>query len=76
MHQVESVNSENLEWYGMDWFAPSPRDDGLSLVELDDIQVPFSEENYERFCQYDPLAESSSFGMDIYLSAISSLLFE
>lgn len=71
LHVRENVDVEDLEWYGMDWFAPNPTDNGLSVVELEDIEIPFSEEYYERLTQYDPLAESSSFGMDIYLSALS-----
>ena len=30
---------EDLEWYGFDPYAPRPHDDGLSTVELDDVDI-------------------------------------
>ena len=45
----ESINSEtleDLEWFGMDWYAPTPSDEGLSTIEVLDVNVPF---NYDVF---------------------------
>ena len=57
---------DNLTWYGMDWSAPSPMDDGLSIVVLDDLNSPLTENQNELISNIDPIALSSSFGIDIY----------
>ena len=45
----ESINREtleDLEWFGMDWYAPTLSDEGLSTIEVLDVNVPF---NYDVF---------------------------
>lgn len=32
--QIPDALDEDLEWYGMDWYAASPHDDGISLVTV------------------------------------------
>ena len=39
----------------MDWGAPSPPDDALNTVELDDIAMPLIAEEYERLSTIEPL---------------------
>ena len=43
----ESINSEtleHLEWFEMDWYAPTPSDEGLSTIEVLDVDVPFNDD--------------------------------
>jgi len=63
---VESI--DDLEWYGFDPQAPHPGDDGLSTVV--DIELPEGvAEHLSR--DINPLAESNSFGIDLYMEALS-----
>ena len=43
----ESINSqtlEDLEWFRMDWYTPTPSDEGLSTIEeVLDVDVPFND---------------------------------
>ena len=64
---------QDLEWYGYDSDAPIPSDDGMSTVEVDDIDLPDLEVD-ELTCQINPLAYSDSFGIDIYEQALSLVL--
>ena len=59
----------------MYWGAPSPPDDGLSTVELDDIDMPLPAEEYDKLSTIDPLTESPSFGIDLYVRALEVLNF-
>ena len=46
----ESINSEtleDLEWFGMDWYAPTPSDEGLSTIEVLDVDVPFNDDVFQ-----------------------------
>ena len=43
-HQIAEIfeadiSQDDLEWFGMDWGAPTPFDDGLSTVEVCDVMV-------------------------------------
>ncbi len=73
-HQVqvaefeENINN-SLDWYGFDPNAPTPVDDGLSQVELDDIASPFSVEELNLLRNIDVLRESNNYGIDIFLEA-------
>ena len=54
-----------IEWYGTDPDSPSPVEEHGS-VEAEDIENPLPE-----FRQLNnPVAESGSFGIDIYLSTL------
>ena len=57
----------------MDWGALTPSEDGLSLVQVEDLSSPLSVEAYERLNGTDPLQQSDSFGIDIYLSCLEAL---
>lgn len=75
LHQVLEFQDgiyidEELQWYGMDWHAPRPTDDGLSLVDVTEIECPLEENVYSRLLGIDPLEESNSFGTDLYLQAL------
>ena len=69
---VDLNSDDDLEWYGMDWNAPTPNDDGLSTV--DDISYPFDQSFISVMQTVDHMRESSSFGIDIYLEILSMVL--
>ena len=62
--------SDDLEWYGMDWAAPSPADDGLSTVEVMDVEAPLTDDLIQLLNSIDPLSLSNNFGIDIYLNCL------
>ena len=72
LHNFED-NITDLQWYGMDWGAPTPSEDDLSLVQVEDLSSPLSVEAYERLNRIDPLQQSDSFGIDIYLSCLEAI---
>ena len=64
---AESVNSSDLEWYGFDPGAPLPSDDGLSIVEVDDVNLDLPDNVLTQVANtIDPLAHSTSFRIDIF----------
>ena len=67
----EAVNMmDDIEWYGMDCSAPALTDDGLSTFKINNIDVATDDNARQQLSQINPLAESSSFGIDIYLRAL------
>ena len=36
---AESGDVGDLQWYGYEPFAPTPSDDGLSTVEVEDVNI-------------------------------------
>ena len=71
----ESINSETLEdfeWFGMGWYAPTPSDEGLSTIEVLDIDVPFSDDVFQNLTvNINPLQYLQSHGRDIFMNAIN-----
>ena len=76
-HVVELHNFEDnvtdLQWYGMDWGAPTPSEDDLPLVQVEDLSSPLSVQACERLNRIDPLQQSELFGIDIYLSCLETI---
>ena len=77
LHQIselqgasEDLSGEDLEWYGMDWRAPTPDDDGLSSVEVSDICSSLNEEQMENLFSIDPMALSNTFGIDVFVRCL------
>ena len=73
-HIAEIVNPsedsiDDLHWYGFDPYAPSPTDDGLSTVELDDAENILTADQFLQLQTVDPLKESSQYGIDIFMEA-------
>ena len=67
---VESI--DDLEWYGFDPQATHPVDDGLSTVVVGDVDIELPEGVAEHLSRdINPLAESNSFGIDLYMEALS-----
>ena len=59
---------DDLEWYSYDPDAPTPTDDGLSVVDVDDVHLP--DINLDIISHINPLAHSDSSGIDIYEQAL------
>jgi len=60
-----------LEWYGFDPFAPTPSDDGLSTVDVEDVNIDLPIDILTMLRQsIDPLQHSNSFGIDLFQNAL------
>ena len=72
---VEGMEStDDLEWFGFDPQAPHPGDDGLSTVVVDHAHIEFPEDIEGQLLRViNPLAESSSFGIDLYIQVLEVL---
>ena len=58
--------------YGFDPYAPRPHYDGLSTVELDDVDIDNEDDVITMLSNsIDPLAVSNSLGIDLYMKALS-----
>ena len=58
--------------YGFDPYAPRPHYDGLSTVELDDVDIDDEDDVITMLSNsIDPLAVSNSLGIDLYMKALS-----
>ena len=69
---MASEQVDELEWYGYDPNAPTPIDNGLSIVNVDDILLDLPDvELYDITHNINPLAYSDSFGIDIYEQALN-----
>ena len=65
----------DLVWYGFDPHAPRANDDGLSTVEIKDVEVNIDENTMTQLRNnIDPRRNSDSFGMDLYQEALSFIL--
>lgn len=73
---AEGVEStDDLQWYGFDPQAPHPGDDGLSTVIVDDVDIELPEDVAEQLSRNsNPLAESNSFGIDLYTHVLQVLI--
>ena len=59
---------EDLEWYGIDWYAPLSSDDGLTTVKINDVLTLLGSHQEVALRNLDPLTPSSSFGIDVHKS--------
>ena len=73
LQEGESAGHDDLEWYGVDWHAPSPTDNGLTTVTVEDLNSPFTQNELQRLSEFDPLSASNNFGIDIYVNAIGAV---
>ena len=66
---------DDLEWFGYDPDAPAPGDDGLSFVQVEDVNFDLPEIVLQELVrEVDPLEYSDSFGIDVYQKALSTIL--
>ena len=64
---------DNLSWYGMDWYAPSPSDDELPTITIEESDVLLSENDLLLFHSINSLKDSDEFGIDPFVRAIDIL---
>ena len=66
---------DDLEWYGYDPFVPTPSDDGLSTVEVEDVNIDLPIDILTLLRQnIDPLQHSDSFGIDLFQNGLVLLM--
>ena len=66
---------DDLQWYGYDPFAPTPSDDGLSTVEVEDVNNDLPTDTLTLLRQnIDPLQHSDSFGIDLFQNGLLLLM--
>ena len=75
LHQVSEIQDDidaidNIQFYGVDWHAPNPTDDGLSYVNVEAIECPFDEQTLQELTLINPLQESDRYGIDIFLNCL------
>ncbi|XP_028412590.1 uncharacterized protein LOC114535487 [Dendronephthya gigantea] len=57
--------------YAVDWGGPLPVDADVDVVEVPETICPFSPQRFEELqATIDPLRESDSYGIDIYLESL------
>ena len=71
----ENINSEtleDLEWFGMDWYAPNPSDKGLSTIDVLDVDVPYNDDVFQDLtANVNSLQYSQSHGIDVFIEAMN-----
>ena len=68
---IKNEKLEDLEWFGMDWYAPIPSDEGLSTIEVLDVDVPFNDDVFQNLTvNVNPLQYLQSHGIDIFIDAL------
>ena len=67
---------DDLEWYGYDPFAPTPSDDGLSTIEVEDVNIdlPYTDTLTLLRQNIDPLQHSDSFAIDLFQNGLLLLM--
>ena len=71
IHDFEIDGYDDLTWYGMDLYAPSQPDDGLSTVTVEDVS-PITI-YHQALYTVNPLDESDQYGIDLFLRALNVL---
>ena len=65
---------EEFERHGIDWDGPLPEEatSGEAVVEVPETGCPLSPEQYQELLNsIDPLRESESFGIDIFIETVT-----
>ena len=66
---------DDLQWYGYDPFARTPSDDGLSTVEVEDVNIDLPTDTLTLLRQnIDPLQHSDSFAIDLFQNGLLLLM--
>ena len=72
---AESGDVDDLQWYGYDPFAPTPSDNGLSTVEVEDVNIDLPTDTLALLRQnIDPLQHSDSFEIDLFQNGLLLLM--
>ena len=64
---------DDLTWYGMDWYASSPSDDGFLTVTVEEADVLLSENDLLQIHSINSLEDSDEFVIDLFVQAIDIL---
>ena len=71
--QVEP-SAGDLDWFGFDHLAPTPMDDGLPVVLVEDAYIELRETVQQALNEViNPLQVSNRFGIDIYMNCVNFL---
>ena len=70
---INAVGSEDLEWFGIDWNAPHPPDDGLATVSVGDVSSSLNQEQETILRRINPMTLSATFEIDLFLNAMSTI---
>ena len=74
MFDLFHPSQEEFEQYGIDWDGPLPEkatSDG-AIVEVPETRCPLTPEHYQELVdRLDPLRESESYGIDIYMETVT-----
>ena len=82
-HQVSGVSDvadletdiDDLEWFGFDPYALTPDDEGLSTVEVGDVNIDTEDHTLAQLQNNtNSVRNSDSFDIDLYQEALSFLL--
>ena len=66
------LGNDELQWYGTDPDGPIPPDDGLHTVEVNDVDLEFSDDVIMQLAnEVNPLETSENFGIDIFQRALT-----
>ena len=69
-----NVSGDDYEWFGFDPNAPPPPDDGLSTVEVNEVDLNLPDDIISRLTnEIDSLENSSAFAIDIFQRALEFL---
>ena len=65
---------DDLTWFGYDPSAPSPLDDGLSTVEIEDVDIELPGNLiHDLTAAVNPLQLSNSDGIDLFIDCLNFL---
>jgi hypothetical protein len=63
----EKIADDDLQWYGTDPGGPIPPDDGLSTVEVNDVDIDIPDDAIVCLLnEVNPLDISENFGIDLF----------
>ena len=69
-----SGHEHEHEWFGFDPDAPPPPDDGLSTVEVNEVNLDLPDNIISKLSnEINPLENSSAFAIDIFQRALEFL---
>ena len=69
-----NISGHEHEWFGFDPDAPPPPDDGLSTVEVNEVNLDLPDNIISKLSnEINPLENSSAFAIDIFQRALEFL---
>ena len=68
-----NISGHEHEWFGFDPDAPPPPDDGLSTVEVNEVNLDLPDNISRLSNEINPLENSSAFAIDIFQRTLEFL---